>query len=125
MTFSASAPGGNYPDVTVVGFSGSAASPLDQTSTPAGATSVTTIQPGSITPGQANELLVSCLAQQTGTSSITGVGIASPFTLGPVVGGTTGVTNSGAIAYQIQAPGPAAENPAWTWTGTAPYAVAG
>jgi hypothetical protein len=120
MTFTASAPGGtSYPSLTVMGFSGAVASPLDQNNK-TGSGGVTTLQPGSITPTQANELLVSCLAVN-GTNS--GASVSSPFTIGPVVNGTA--SNEGvAEAYQIQAPGPTAVNPTWTWS-TAETAITG
>jgi hypothetical protein len=82
MTFSASAAGGNtYPSVAVMGFSGSVASPLDQsTASPATSGSATTIQPGSLTPSQANELLVSCLSLHNLGTNTSGIGVGSPFT---------------------------------------------
>ncbi len=48
-----------FPAIQVQGFSGSASSPLDQTnSASSGTTFVNSIQPGSITPTQDNELVV-------------------------------------------------------------------
>ena len=115
MTFTASSPGGNTnTSLTVMGFSGTVSPPLDQSTNPAASASgSTTLSPGSLTPSQANELLVSCLA---GTPTPT---IASPFTLGPVVPAVSSVAQGSALGYQIQAPGPAAENPAWSWSGAA------
>jgi hypothetical protein len=126
MTFTASATGNiTYPGLAVMGFSGSVASPLDQSTNPAAtAVTVTTLSPGSKTPSQANELLVSCLARAADPSSTSATAIGSPFTLGPNIEVNGSIAEGAALGYQIQAPGPTAQNPAWTWTGTAD-AVAG
>jgi hypothetical protein len=120
MTFTASASGTTAaPALTVMGFANVAVSPLDQSSH-AGVGNIATIQPGSITPTQANELLVSCLAVN---STQSGIGVSSPFTAGPILNGTANHQGV-AEAYQIQTPGPTAENPTWTWT-TLEAAMAG
>lgn len=121
MTFSLS--GGSFSSLAVMGFSGAVPNPLDQfTGTAATGNPVTTISPGSKTPTQANELLVSCLALN-GTNTTTNIAIASPFTLGPVIEYISGANEGVAAAYQIQTVA-TAQNPAWTWT-TPSDAVAG
>ena len=108
MTFTAN--GAAAPGLAVMGFSGAVSSPLDQSTNPAATATASTLAPGSLTPGQANELLATCLSDGLETT----VTVASPFTLGPVVN-TNYSNNVGiAMAYQIQAPGPTAENPLWT-----------
>lgn len=121
MTFTASISGSTpFPALGAIGFSGSVASPLDQSTSPAASTgSATTLQPGSLTPGQANELLVTCLAGNT-----VGPSVGTPFVAGPAVGWVASTTEGVAMGYQIQNPGPATENPTWTWSG-ANAAVAG
>jgi hypothetical protein len=61
-----------YPAMVVMGFSGSASSPLDQNA--AGGTpgnGAVTVQPGSITPTEVNELLIAAMAGEAVTSGTT------------------------------------------------------
>lgn len=60
-TFTIQNPDGGYPSAIVMWFSGSASSPVDQTN---GTTfsSNASPQPGSITPGSANELIIAALS---------------------------------------------------------------
>jgi hypothetical protein len=103
---------GSFPAIAVIAFSGVASSPHDQENG-AGATSVSSLQPGSITPGVANELLLACVGT---LSTQTALAINSPFTASNVLNATSGTTNVGiGMAYQIQTTA-TAENPTWSWT---------
>lgn len=92
--------------LNVEAWSGSVASPLDQISSATGAS--TTIQPGSVTPGSANELVLTPVGASATSGSVT---VDSGFTIPDAVvyGGFWG----GAMAYLIQTSA-VAENPTWT-----------
>lgn len=119
MTFTASNTGGSAdasPGLTVMGFSGPFTTPLDQSNnTGSAGASVTSIQPGSITPTLAGELLASCLTVSTSTTG--GQAITPPFTLGPVINSVPGNAEGSAIGYQIQTSA-SAQNPTWSFTGS-------
>jgi hypothetical protein len=100
----------------VAAWSGSAASPIDQSAGSASAGNVSTIQPGSITPTMPNELVIALLSDQAyptdRTHSVDGSmtqldNIASPD-----------YYYRGMVAYVIQTAA-AAINPTFTATGTA------
>jgi len=101
---------GDYPGLAVALFSGVATvTPKDQ-STGSSSASSTTIQPGSITPGSANEVVV------------TGVGVPdhgytysinSSFNIASQITGGSGTNAGVGIAYIIQTTA-TAENPTWT-----------
>lgn len=100
--------GGNYPTIMVSWWGGARASlPKDQH---AGANSATgtTLQPGSITPSEDNELIITAIGD---AASPDGVSISSGFTDGD--SNRSGSTSSGAWAYQIQTAATAV-NPTWT-----------
>ncbi len=89
------------------------ASAVDQST---GATSTTslTVQPGSITPGVANEILVTVVGSNQSLAASTEVD--APFVLDgklPVSGSNWAL----GLGYEIQAPGPTARNPTWTLGG--------
>jgi len=93
-TFTASG-SGIYPSLGAIAFSGAAASPFDLESGGA-AESGTTSQPGSITPGENNCVLVSGVG-----NGGTGMSINSGFTASSV-DFSFGAHNGGGIAYKIQ-----------------------
>lgn len=113
-TFTAS--GANtYSTVSVVAFSGAAASPFDQESGAASSAS-----PGVILPREDNCVFVTCQSQ---ASSGTGASINGSFTASSVNHGGTFV--GGGVAYKVQTTA-GAENPTWSWSagGTASVAMA-
>lgn len=98
---------GSYSSMQVLAFSGQAVSPFDVEN---GATvGSTTIQPGSITPSEDNELVVVGLAHENNGGSA--VSIDGGFTAykSAYSGGTS---EGGGIAYLIQTTA-AAANPTW------------
>ena len=114
-TFTASG-SGIYPSLGAIAFSGAAASPFDLESGGA-AESGTTSQPGSITPGENNCVLVSGVG-----NGGTGMSINSGFTASSV-DFSFGAHNGGGIAYKIQTTA-GAENPTWSWTTSSANATA-
>jgi hypothetical protein len=108
-TFSSNTP---YGPLLVAAFKGSAAAPLDQTNHAYNA-ATSSLQPGSITPTQANELLISgCV---TG-ANVTGVD--SGFTVTDNIGFVSSVSDGGALAYLIET-AIAARNPTWSLVSSA------
>lgn len=99
------------PALCVSAWSGAAASPFDQESGSAGVAS--SQQPGSITPSENNCLLTTDHGTQTSTNSTVDGG----FTRTDMIAFSSGVNESGAQAYLIQATA-AAANPTWTDTGS-------
>lgn len=100
-------------------FSGGAASPADQQS---GTTGTSTTPTGSsITPGFSNELVVSGVA--VNTNSLTVSAINGGFTIiGSTFPGNSGNYIGGGMAYLIQTT-PAAAAPAWTISSSSQWAV--
>lgn len=81
--------------------------------------SFATIQPGSITPSQSGEVLVTCIGSFGGSANTWS--IDSGFTI--IYQGANEVGIVFAIAYKIKTDA-VAENPTWTWiTGTQPGAA--
>jgi hypothetical protein len=106
-----------YSGLTYIAFSGSnTTSPFDQengfdnNSTPA-----TTLQPGSVTPGEANEVVVTGLS---GDAAIATATIDGGFTVAQQFDAVGGASYANAIAYLIQT-SIAAANPTWTIGGSA------
>ena len=99
----------SFPSINVLAFSGGATSPVDQQN---GATfsAVTSAQPGSITPTENNELVVSALTSDNQALSLS----ASGMTVSSNVTQTTNCER-GALAYVIQTTATAV-NPTWSWT---------
>jgi len=99
---------GTYPTVSVLAWSGSAATPYDQENGNPGAAGAQTIAAGSVTPSEDNELVIAGLAT---LSAVTSPGIAG-YTIedSQVATPVTGVS-----AYQIQTT-KTATNPTFTWT---------
>lgn len=112
QTFTATSAGG-FAGLCVAAFSGAAAVPFDAES---GASSVSaaSLQPGSITPAAAGELLVAAL----GFSAALTVAIDSSFSVTDSRVWSSGQNEGCALAYLVQAGGPTAVNPAWSWGGS-------
>jgi hypothetical protein len=111
---------GVYGSMTAAAFSGAAASPFDLEN---GAASVsgTTLQPGSITPSEGNELVISAGGDaMDGTPTPDG-----GFTVVARAAFSGGVCFGSHLAYLVQTSAVAA-NPTWTYTpiGTGPEYVA-
>lgn len=102
-----------YASVLVEAFSGvKQTSPLDVENGASGFAS--TLQPGSVTPSENNELLISCLGIN---SSGTPISINSSFNKTDELNFVGGTNYGGALAYKIQTTA-SAENPTWTRTNT-------
>ena len=110
--FHSPAGGSYYPSMQVQAWSGAAASSaLDQTNENTAA-SGTSLQPGSITPTQNGELIVTgVLFNSEGTTNIA---INDSFDITNSYPGVTVVYYGGGIAYLVQSTA-AAINPTWTW----------
>lgn len=108
-TFSES--GASDPSMFVIAFSGAVSSPLDQTNS--GTSSATTVQTGSVTPSQNNEILAVIGANGSG-GSVTLNSIDSGFTITDKVPGA-GANASGGIAYLFQSTA-ASVNPTLTFS---------
>lgn len=100
-------------------WSGSAAAPLDQANGIAPSGTDTSIQPGSITPAQGGELILS----GTQVYSASAPTIDSGFTIVANLAGSA--SYGGGLAYLEQSAA-AAVNPTWSWTGAcqSPCAIA-
>lgn len=96
--------------IQILGFSGCDGSSYDQESgASSGAAFVFSIQPGSITPAQANQVFITAETNAAGATTLpSGWGGAS-FDFNP------GVDVGCGIAYTIQSGGASAENPTWTF----------
>lgn len=99
----------NFPSVAVIAFSGSHASPFDAETGAGGSSS--TLQPGSITPAEDNELLVTGLSWNNANAA----SINGGFSIATQVAIAGGQHLAVAIAYLIQTTA-AAANPTWTVT---------
>ncbi len=98
-----------FPTITVLALSGSTASPFDQENGATVSAAQLTIQPGSVTPSEDNEIVITGLAWLDAG----GATINSGFTISdqtPTVGGQS---ISGGAAYLIQTTATAV-NPTWT-----------
>ena len=98
--------------IAAAAFSGTLASPyLTENGATSGASSVTTIQPGSVTPSQDNCLII---AGMNANSLASQPSISGGFTALSLAG-SSGNYGAFGIAYLIQTSA-AAANPSWTWT---------
>lgn len=104
--------GSSFSGMSMQAFSGSTASPLDVQSAN-GDIGVTALQPGSITPTQNDDLIVTGVA--IGGNPVT-FSIDSGFTVTDN-GGITGTSIANGMAYLIQGTA-AAVNPQWSWSGS-------
>jgi hypothetical protein len=110
-TFTASISGG-FPSITVQAWSGAAVSPFDQQNGNS-SSSASTLQPGSITPSQNNELVVSGICVGTLVTLAVDSGLVITDQIG--YGGANNF--GGGLAYWIESVA-AAINPIWSWGGT-------
>lgn len=100
--------------VSVQAWAGAATTPLDQTNNNyAGTGSDTSVQPGSVTPSEANELVVTALENRF-DSSDSSRSINSGFTISGQSGNHDN-SASLALAYLVQTSA-AAVNPTWSWS---------
>lgn len=97
-----------FPSVVAMGFSGMHATPMDQEAA-GGSVEGTTVQPGSITPSEANELLLTCAAFNAGVYTINSPYVNSVYQIAFLGGNHYGVAGT----YFIQGAA-AAVNPTWT-----------
>lgn len=112
-TFTATGVAG-YEAIAVLGFSGTAASPFDQTNGTA-VNTVTTIQPGNVAPTQDNELIITALSMGAAGA----VSIDSGFST-PIQEPSTGSAHFGvALSYIIKGAGSSGVNVNPTWTNAA------
>lgn len=100
-----------FPTVCVTAWSGAATSSVFDVENGAGSTAVTSIVTGSVTPANANSLVIASIG--AADSSTGPVAISGGFTISDQGFGNTGVTESGAQAYLIQTSA-AAANPTWS-----------
>ncbi len=121
MTFSTLS--GAYVTLFVQGFSGTATSPLacvyDTSNGQYCGDSVTTCQPGAITPAGTGELLISVASSQ---NNITGLSINDSFTL---LGFEPSASNSAAGNAYLVDSSASSINPTWSWTSGAQLMGAG
>ncbi len=121
QTFTVSSGSGSYSSFVVMTFSG--VSTLDQKNGSHATSSVTSFQPGSITPSINNELLLTGVCSNSVPSSSYAYSVDSSFTIAtngwkPYQPGSNYATGS---AYLVQTTA-TAENPTWSWTGgSSPY----
>lgn len=101
-----------YAAVFVLALSGTVTTSVFDQQAGTTATSVTSFQPGSVTPGSDNEIIVS-LWGVNGTYS--GLSVDSGFTSIGSVAFSSGNYYGGAMGYKIQGAA-AAVNPQWSWT---------
>lgn len=114
MSFTCTGTGIN-PSIQVAGFSGVALSSTLESQSGVGSSfpsSVTTVQPGSLTPAANNELIITGFAFDPGSLPINVVSISSPFAITNSISSATGV-EGGSLAYEIQTTA-TAQNPTWT-----------
>lgn len=113
QTFTCTSLGGpDYPSMEAAAFSNVATmSSFDvENGTNVSASSQTTIQPGSVTPGSANELVIAALGYATGPSTVS---VNSSFSIIDTVDYLTTSNFGSSMAYLVQTTA-TAENPTWT-----------
>lgn len=113
-TFTVSSAVPIYATICVQAWSGADTSPFD-VENGAIAASGPTLQTGSVTPSQNNDLIVSGLCSYTGTGVHS---IDSSFSVSNYKQFANGVNLGGGMGYLVQATA-GAVNPMWSWTGTA------
>lgn len=107
------------PALYMAAFSGSTASPADQQNGTHTTSSITSVQPGSITPSQDNCLVVTGL----GMAGTSGPAVDSGFTITDSAALAGGVNYGAGLAYLVQGSA-AAINPTWSWTGASTQTIA-
>ncbi len=108
MTFTASKSSG-FPGLSVVCVSGAAASPFDQENV-GGTTFSATVQPGSVTPSEDNELIISGVEFNVASGTVS---INASMTVAQQQTAGVGTNFGSAIAYLAQGAA-GAINPTWT-----------
>lgn len=108
-----------YGAMFVLAFSGATASPLDALDVDNGTAAGASLSPGSGTPAEANEVVVTGINIGGANLSITVDGGFTALT----IPGVSGVNYGGGIAYLIQTSA-AAASPTWSWTGVNEAAAA-
>lgn len=108
-----------YGAIFVLAFSGASATPLDALDVDNGTAAGASLSPGSGTPSQANEVVVTAINIGGANLSITVDGGFTALT----IPGVSGVNYGGGIAYLIQTSA-AAASPTWSWTGVNEAAAA-
>lgn len=117
-TFTTTSSSSSYQAIAVEAFSGVANNPFDVQN--GGGTFTTCVcQPGSITPSQNGELIISAIVD----GSTTSVSVDSSMTITDQQFYSNGNALGGALAYLVQ-PAAAAINPSWTSAGSASVTVA-
>jgi hypothetical protein len=111
----------SYQPICVAGFSGiSLVSPFDQQNGAVG-TVLTSKQPGSVTPQQGGELIISALMWNG--NGVTNVAVDSSLAITNTVSYSTGATYGASLAWYATAAA-SAYNPTWSWsTNTAKVAA--
>lgn len=117
-TFTTAGGVNEYACLSVAAFSGVVtSSPLDaQNGTTGSVSGLSSLQPGSITPTNAGELLVTTTV--INSASITGISLtdgSNSITLSDWAYQNAGVAYSGGLGYEIQTTA-AASNPTWSWS---------
>lgn len=104
----------------IAAFSGvKTSSPFDQQNGNKTFDSISSFQPGSVTPGEDNELIIAAIAASRSTT----FSINSSMTITNSSDYNSGVSEGGALAYLVQSSF-AAINPTWSFTPTVPISVA-
>ena len=105
-------PGGPFQGILIAAFNNIASSPLDQNRGATSGGAWTTIQPGSVTPGQAYlTLSVAFLSDYDNTART--ITINGAYTITDVLDPVNGVNVGGAVAYKVLSSA-TAPNPTWT-----------
>jgi hypothetical protein len=111
MTFTSSSSGTSYSSIACLGVSGSLASPYDVENGATALSSITSLQPGSVTPSVTDDLFVTVIDDQFGNGTFS---INSGFTIDQSVA-TSNTNHIGiALAHKIKTDA-LAENPTWSW----------
>lgn len=106
-TFSVANNGTRYPTIIVAAFSGVTTNGTPVKNTVTG----TSLAPGSVTPSNATNILVSCLAAGNNTGTIA---IDSGYTIVSSVAYVDAQHMTGSMAYKVQSAATAG-NPTWSW----------
>lgn len=114
-TFTASGTS-SFASLAASAWSGAHAAPFDQQNGAAGSSGNATQTTGSVTPSEANELVVTGLG--CGTVGEPASPTVSGYTVMGSAGNVSGTSFGIGHAYQIQTVA-TATNPAWSWSGTA------
>jgi hypothetical protein len=99
---------GTYAVMAFYAFSGGAGGSLDQTNSNVDTNATTTLQPGSITPSTANQLIITGIEFRSGSNAAINSGFATPQKAAQTANNV-----GGAGSYLIQGAA-AAVNPTWT-----------